>query len=254
MMTTRPNGQATAEGEAPRGKILVVDDDARLVDALSLYLKRAGYAISTARDGAQGLEQFEVFHPDLVILDVMMPKLNGWETCSRLRERSAVPIIMLTARGQENDRVMGLRLGADDYVAKPFSLRELEARIDAVLRRARLIQATTSGPLYRDNHLMVDDSGWEVTRDGRTVDLTATERRLLFYLVENAGTTLSADQILDRVWGREYEDQSEYVKLYIWRLRQKLEEDPSRPRYIVTERGMGYRFVPAAHAFTRATG
>jgi len=234
-----------------RGKILIVDDDHRLVDALTLYLQRTGYTVSTARDGLQGLEVFETFRPEIVVLDVMMPRLNGWETCRRLREISTVPIIMLTARGQENDRVTGLRLGADDYVAKPFSLRELEARIEAVLRRTRLASAANAGPLYKDDHLMIDSSGWEVTRQGKPVDLTATERKLLFLLVENSGEILSADTILEKVWGKEYADRAEYVKLYIWRLRQKLEHDATDPRYILTERGRGYRFVPADGAQRR---
>jgi DNA-binding response OmpR family regulator len=234
-----------AQPAVARGKILIIDDDHRLVDALTLYLQRTGYTVATARDGLQGLEVFDSFRPELVVLDVMMPQLNGWETCRRLREQSNVPIIMLTARGQENDRVTGLRLGADDYVAKPFSLRELEARIEAVLRRTRMAQAVNAGPLYKDEYLVIDSSGWEVTRQGKPVDLTATERKLLFLLVESAGEVLSADTILEKVWGKGYGDRAEYVKLYIWRLRQKLEHDATDPRYIVTERSRGYRFVPA---------
>ncbi len=230
---------------AERGKVLIVDDDQRLVDALAVYLERQGYSIAKAHDGVQGLETFDKYQPDLAILDVMMPRLNGWEMCKQLRERSTVPIIMLTARGQENDRVMGLQLGADDYVSKPFSLKELEARIEAILRRVRMAQSASSGPLYRDDYLSIDASGWEVMRDGKAVDLTATERKLLFLLVEHANQILSADTILERVWGREYADRAEYVKLYIWRLRQKLERDATDPRYIVTERGRGYRFAPA---------
>lgn len=236
-------GEAKAGME--QGKILIVDDDQRLVDALAVYLERQSYTVAKAHDGVQGLEVFDKFHPQLVIVDVMMPRLNGWDLCKQLRERSTVPIIMLTARGQENDRVMGLRLGADDYVSKPFSLKELEARIEAILRRVRMAQSASSGPLYRDNYLTIDASGWEVTRDGKIVDLTATERKLLFLLVEHASEVLSADTILDKVWGHEYADRAEYVKLYIWRLRQKLERDATDPQYIVTERGRGYRFAPA---------
>ncbi|MCW5850391.1 MAG: response regulator transcription factor [Anaerolineae bacterium] len=241
----------TVQSNQAGGKILIVDDDQRLGDALMLYLKRTGYNVAIAYDGVQGLEAFQTFRPDLVLLDVMMPRLNGWDTARRLREMSYVPIIMLTARGQENDRVTGLKLGADDYVAKPFSLRELEARIEAVLRRARLAEMARSGPLYQDGYLTIDASGWDVTREGQPVDLTATERKLLFLLVENTGSVLSADTILEKVWGKEYADRPEYVKLYIWRLRQKLEVDPTAPRYIVTERGRGYRFVPAEGAQMR---
>ncbi|MFN8472475.1 MAG: response regulator transcription factor [Anaerolineae bacterium] len=227
-----------------RGKVLVVDDDGRLVDALTLYLEHAGFEVRTAADGLQALEVFARYAPDIVVLDIMMPVLNGWDTCRRLREISPVPIIMLTARGQENDRIMGLQLGADDYVSKPFSLRELEARLDAVLRRTRKTQDTASRCLYDDGHLFIDVSGWEVSRDGQPVDLTATERLLLLYLVENMSVARSSEQILDRVWGAQYRGQNEYVKLYIWRLRQKIETDPANPQYIVTERGQGYRFAP----------
>ena len=248
-MTTLAQSETVQTGETG-GRILIVDDDQRLDEALMLYLKRIGYSVALAYDGVQGLEMFQTFHPDLVILDVMMPRLNGWDMARRLREMSHVPIIMLTARGQENDRVMGLKLGADDYIAKPFSLRELEARVEAVLRRARLADVAHSGPLYQDGFLMIDASGWDVTREGQPVDLTATERKLLFLLVGTTGV-LSADAILEKVWGKEYADRPEYVKLYIWRLRQKLEVDPTAPRYIVTERGRGYRFVPAEGAHIR---
>lgn len=241
----------TASTEGPKAHVLLIDDDHRLLDALQLYLERASYEIVTASDGVQGLEVFAAARPDVVILDVMMPKMNGWDTLKKLREMSQVPVIMLTARGQESDRVTGLRLGADDYVAKPFSLRELEARIEAVLRRFRVSQGMLARPLYQDDHLSVDATGWDVSRNGEPVDLTATERRLLLYLVENANRSVSADSILERVWGKEYAQQAEYVKLYIWRLRQKLERDPSNPSYIVTERGHGYRFVPSEQSRTR---
>ena len=248
-MTTLTQSETASVGQAG-SKLLIVDDDQRLGEALMLYLKRLGYDVAIAYDGLQGLDMFQTFRPDLVILDVMMPRLNGWDMARRLREVSHVPIIMLTARGQENDRVMGLKLGADDYIAKPFSLRELEARVEAVLRRARLADAARSGPLYQDGFLMIDASGWDVTREGQPVDLTATERKLLFLLV-GTPSVLSADTILEKVWGKEYAERPEYVKLYIWRLRQKLEVDPTTPRYIVTERGRGYRFVPSEGAQTR---
>lgn len=154
-----------------------------------------------------------------------------------------MPIIMLTARGQEADKVRGLKLGADDYVTKPFSLKELEARVEAVLRRTKLPPPSKEAILYADEELVIDSERWEVTRRGRPLELTATERRLLFYLAENAGRVLSHQQILERVWGPEYINDTDYVKLYIWRLRQKIERDPSHPKYILTERGIGYRFV-----------
>ena len=240
-MNSEPGESAPKE---TRGKVLVVDDDGRLVDALTLYLERAGFTVKTAGDGVQALDVFGRFMPDIVVLDIMMPTLNGWETCRRLREISQVPIIMRSARGQESDRIMGLQLGADDYMSKPFSLRELEARLDAVLRRTRQPQGHLPRALYDDGHLFIDISGWEVSRDGQPVDLTATERLLLLYLVEHMSVAQSSEQILDRVWGGEYRGQTEYVKLYIWRLRQKIEDDPAKPQYVVTERGQGYRFVP----------
>lgn len=226
-----------------KGKLLIIDDDSKLVEAVELYFCRAGYDIVTAADGLQGMQQMYSQRPDLIILDVMMPTMDGWETCRRIREISDVPIIMLTARGQESDRVMGLKLGADDYVAKPFSLKELEARVGAVLRRTRLSPPDRGRILYADDDLVIDSERLEVSRDGERVQLTATEQRLLFYLAENAGRVLTNEQILRAVWGPEYVDEADYVKLYIWRLRQKIEEDPQEPQYILTERGLGYRFV-----------
>jgi DNA-binding response OmpR family regulator len=226
-----------------KGKLLVIDDDHNLVEAIELYLNRVGYDIVTAADGLQGMQQMYSQRPDLIILDVMLPRMDGWETCRRIREISDVPIIMLTARGQESDRVMGLKLGADDYVAKPFSLKELEARVEAVLRRTRLAPPDKGRILYADDELVIDSERLEVSQRGERVQLTGTEQRLLFYLAENAGRVLANEQILEAVWGAEYVNEVDYVKLYIWRLRQKIEEDPQQPRYILTERGIGYRFA-----------
>jgi len=225
-----------------KGKLLIVEDDTRLLEALRLHLGKAGYEIITAANGLEGLQKIYAHRPDLIVLDVMMPRMDGWETCRRIREMSDVPIIMLTALGQEDEKVKGLKLGADDYLAKPFGLKELEARVEAVLRRTRLPPPTREAVLYADGKLVIDSERWEVSRGGQLVELTATERRLLFYLAENAGRILTHQQILDRVWGAEYVDDTDYVKLYIWRLRQKLEENPSQPTYILTERGIGYKF------------
>ncbi len=226
-----------------KGKLLIIDDDAKLVQALELYLSKAGYEVITAADGLEGLQEVYAHRPDLIILDIMMPKMDGWKACRRIREVSDVPIIMLTARGQEYDKVKGLKQGADDYVAKPFGLKELAARVEAVLRRTRLPPPTEGAVLYADEELVIDSERWEVSRGGEPLELTATERRLLFYLVHNAGRVLTHRQLLERVWGPEYIDEVDYVKLYIWRLRQKIEEDPSQPRYILTERGIGYKFA-----------
>jgi DNA-binding response OmpR family regulator len=224
-------------------KLLIIEDDAHLVEALKLYLRKAGYEILTAANGLEGLQKMYAQRPDLIILDVMMPKMDGWEACRRIREMSHVPIIMLTARGQESEKVRGLKLGVDDYVAKPFSLRELEARVEAVLRRTRLLPPTKGTVLYTNGDLVVDSRGLAVSQGGKPLELSATERRLLFYLVEHAGQILTHEQILESVWGPDYVDEMDYVKLYIWRLRKKIEEDVSHPKYILTERGIGYRFA-----------
>jgi two-component system, OmpR family, KDP operon response regulator KdpE len=234
---------------APQTKLLVVDDDSTLVKALEIYLTRAEYEVHCASNGAEGLRSLYELRPDLVVLDVMMPQLDGWETCRRMREISTVPIIMLTAKGQETDRVKGLRMGADDYVPKPFSLKELEARIDAVLRRARHGRPDPEKKTpYVVDDLVVDSQRWEARLCGERLDLTSTELRLLVYLTENAGRILSHQQILREIWGPEYEDNLDYTKLFIWRLRRKIEPDPSNPKYILTERGIGYRIVSATEA------
>lgn len=222
-------------------RLLIIDDDVRLTEAMGLYLRRSGYGVTVANKAAEGIERFRIESPHLVILDVMMPGTDGWEVCRRLREVSSTPIIMLTARDSESDRVMGLRMGADDYVGKPFSLKELEARVEAVLRRVQPAPAENH-VLFDDGRLRLEARSLRVSVDGDTVHLTATERRLLFTLAQQAGRVLGTDQILRLVWGPEYEGQSDYVKLYIWRLRQKIELDPTRPSYIQTERGLGYRF------------
>jgi two-component system KDP operon response regulator KdpE len=191
----------------------------------------------------EGLKQLYDGRPDAVILDIMMPEMDGWELARRIREVSDVPILMLTARCQEDDVVKGLQIGADDYVSKPFSLKELEARVSAVLRRAKDAEEDTEeGIAYSDEHLIVDASRWEVWRGGSKVDLTSTELQLLLYLVENGGRVLTHRQLLEKVWGPEYVDELDYIKLFIWRLRQKIEPDPRRPSYLITERGVGYRF------------
>ena len=231
----------------PKARLLIIDDDTTLVAALEMYLSREGYQVHLAENGSEGLKSFYALRPDLVILDVMMPQMDGWETCRRIRELSTVPIIMLTAKGLETDRVMGLKLGADDYVPKPFSLKELVARIEAILRRTRRSEsANKPGVLYVSDDLVIDSERWEVMRHGEPVDLTSTELRLLFYLAENAGHVLSHRQMLEQVWGPEYIDNVDYTKLYVWRLRQKIEDDPSSPRYILTERGLGYRMARPA--------
>jgi two-component system, OmpR family, KDP operon response regulator KdpE len=234
--------------EKEPSSLLLIDDDVRLTEGIARFLRHAGYRVDVANDGVEGLEQFRQTQPDLVVLDVMMPGMDGLELCRRLHEQSQVPIIMLTARGDETDRVHGLRLGADDYITKPFSLKELEARIEAVLRRARSVPGSREDVVYDDGSLRLEARSMQVLRDGAPLSLTATERRLLFLLAEQAGRVFSPEQILRQVWGNEYEGQTEYVKLYVWRVRQKVEPNPDQPSYIRTERGLGYRFVPQTPA------
>jgi DNA-binding response OmpR family regulator len=224
-------------------RLLIVDDDQTLLDALVLYFGKQGYRVFTAGEGDEGLRALYKVHPDLVILDIMLPRVDGWEVCERIRQMTNVPIIMLTARGQEADRVRGLEMGADDYVAKPFSLRELAARVEAVLRRSQAAREQGDEVLYGDDYLVVDAGRMEVHCGGQPVNLTATERRVLFLLARNRGRLLTSSQILTSVWGPDYVDEVGYVRLYVWRLRQKIEPLPDQPQYILTEHGMGYRFV-----------
>lgn len=223
-----------------RGKILVIDDDRTLLGLLRQSLEKAGYRFIGVTNGIDGLQSVYKDQPDLVILDVMMPRMDGWETCLRIREISQVPIIMLTAKEEEADKVQGFECGADDYVTKPFSFAELTARVGAVLHRARRGKPAEAPRGYIFDELMVDLDHKEVSVRGQPVDLTPTEFELLVCLAENSGRTLTHEQLLTRVWGDEYVDTG-YVKRYIWYLRRKIERDPSNPEYIITERGFGYR-------------
>lgn len=223
-------------------KVLVIDDDTTLLNLLKQSLGKAGYQVITATNGLNGLQKMYEEHPDLIILDVMMPRMDGWETCRRIREMSQVPIIMLTAKDEEVDKIKGFDYGVDDYVTKPFSFAELTARVGAVLHRTRQRPPRRKLAIYCVDDLMIDLENRRVTKDGKVLNLTPTEYRLLAALVENAGRVLSHEQLLSDVWGPEYIDDTGYVKRYIWYLRQKLEDDPSHPKYILTERGFGYRF------------
>lgn len=224
-------------------RVLVVDDEPRMIRFIRMNLELEGFTVQEAHDGLQALEQIRDVLPDVVVLDVMMPELDGFETLRLLREISTVPVIMLTARGDEDDRVRGLELGADDYVTKPFSPRELVSRVKAVLRRAEIPAPRTKGPLQVDDRLQIDFDRREVHVEGKLVKLRPTEYRLLYHLVSNAGWVVPHDQLLAKVWGYEYRDETHYLRLYINYLRQKLEKDPHNPQYIHTERGVGYRFV-----------
>ena len=222
-------------------KILVVDDSHDTTWLLKRTLTEEGYDVEIALNGLQGLRLAYNYRPDLVLLDVMMPDMDGWTMLRRLREFSEVPVIMLTAVGGETSLVQGLDSGADDYVTKPFGMEELKARIRAVLRRKGLDDASHSPSLqFDDGQLIIDPASQEVSVRGEMVDLTPTEYRLLLCLAYNAGRVLTSEQILENVWGPGYEDSAANVKLYIWYLRRKLETDPRQPHYIMTKRGTGY--------------
>jgi two-component system KDP operon response regulator KdpE len=229
------------EGGARR--ILVVDDEPHLLRAIRMYLELHGYAVQTAPSGEKGLEAARRHLPDLLILDVLLPGLDGFETLQELRRTSEVPVILLTARGEEEHKVRGLALGADDYVTKPFSQRELLARIQAVLRRAERPAPAPRSRIQVDEGLTLDFDRGEVTARGQPVRLTPTEYRLLYHLATNPGRLLPAETLLARVWGDEYSGAEHYVRLYVSYLRQKLEPDPAHPRYILTVPGLGYKFV-----------
>lgn len=224
-------------------KILVVDDEERMARFIRLNLEHDGFQVIEAFKGMQAVGLLRDKMPDAVILDVMLPDIDGFEVLQLIREVSTVPVIMVTAKGEEEDRVKGLELGADDYVTKPFSPRELVSRVRAVLRRVEQASNTGEGTIEVDDHLKIDFGRREIRLDGELVKLRPTEYRLLYHLVMNAGWVLTYDQILSKVWGYEYRDEPHYVRLYVNYLRQKLEKDPANPVYILTERGVGYRFV-----------
>lgn len=225
-------------------RILVVDDEPRMINFIRMNLELEGHQVLEAHNGLEALEQIRTKLPDIVLMDVMMPELDGFETLRMLREFSTIPVIMLTAKGDESDRVYGLELGADDYVSKPFGPRELSSRIRAVLRRADRPSSSPGQAILKiDERLSVDFNRHEVIVNGERIKLRPTEYLLLYHLIENAGWTVPHDQLLAKVWGYEYRDEAHYVRLYVNYLREKIEEDPSNPRYILTERGIGYRFV-----------
>ena len=229
--------------EFERRRILVVDDEERMVRFIRLNLEHDGFQVSEAFNGKEAIQKIRDVTPDLILLDVMMPDIDGFEVLETVREVSQVPVIMLTAKGEEDDRVRGLELGADDYVTKPFSPRELVSRVKAVLRRTEGASGSMHGLIEVDDRLKIDFDRREIWLEGKLVKLRPTEYRMLYHLVQNAGWVVTHDQLLTKVWGYEYHDEPHYVRLYINYLRQKLEAIPSEPKYILTERGVGYRFV-----------
>jgi len=238
--------------EEAKKLILVVDDEPRMIQFIRMNLELEGYRVTQAGNGLEALNKTRDELPDLVILDVMMPELDGFETLRMLREVSSVPVIMLTVKADEDDKVKGLGLGADDYVTKPFSPRELAQRVRAVLRRTETAAPVEKSILRIDDYLQVDFNRRIVIAGGKEVKLRPTEYRLLYHLVNNPGWVLTHEQLLSKVWGYEYREESQYLRLYITYLRQKIEPDPAHPRYILTERGVGYRFVDWRHEGTAA--
>jgi DNA-binding response OmpR family regulator len=225
----------------PREKrVLVVDDDMNVRDVVRRYLEHAGYRVDVAGDGEEALRIAGESDPDLVVLDLMLPGIDGYEVCRRLRQRSQVPVVMLTARGEEDDRIAGLQLGADDYVAKPFSPRELVLRVGSVLRRSHAEPAQAREELV-DGELRVDVTARTASRDGGALALTTREFDLLEFLITHAGTAFTRAELLSRVWGWDFGDQST-VTVHVRRLREKVEPEPARPKRIATVWGVGYRY------------
>jgi DNA-binding response OmpR family regulator len=221
--------------------VLLIDDDRSLCELLTDYLGRLGHDVTSASDGQTGLVVLGETQPDIVILDVTMPGLNGWQTLARIRAESAVPVIMLTARGDESEVLRGFAGGADDYVTKPFSFAQLGARIKAVLDRISPDRSEAAG-ILRGADLVVDLDRHQVTREGELIELTPTEFQILATLMRQPGHVLSPRQIVTAVWGAEYGDETGYIRRYVWHLRQKLERDPRDPRYVINERSVGYVF------------
>jgi two-component system alkaline phosphatase synthesis response regulator PhoP len=223
--------------------ILVVDDEPVIMESLAYSLRREGYNVSVTPNGIDALELFDRIQPDLVILDIMLPGMDGLEVCRRLRARSSVPIIMLTARSDEVDKILGLEIGADDYLPKPFSFRELLARIHSVLRRLTLDKQADSANNFRIGNLTVDIVGRRVLKKKQEVQLSTREFDLLYFLVSQAGRACSRQELLNKVWGEEWSGDPRTLEVHVRWLRMKVEDDPTNPGYIQTVRGYGYRFI-----------
>jgi DNA-binding response OmpR family regulator len=225
-------------------RILLIDDDPLITDPLSRTLSEKGYQVAVAGDGVGGLKLALETHPDVVVLDIMLPEMDGWDVCRTLRARSAVPILMLTALGEEVDRILGLEIGADDYLAKPFSARELLVRIKALLRRVELDRAVDPAQLLSNGDVKLHLQSRTVSKAGKPLDMRYKEFELLSLLMANAGHVLSRTDIFDRVWGTDWIGDTRTLDVHIRWLREKIETDPAKPQYIQTVRGVGYRFTP----------
>ncbi|MEC8768038.1 MAG: response regulator transcription factor [Actinomycetota bacterium] len=229
-------------------KVLVVEDEKSFVEALKVGLDREGFDVKVAEDGLMALELFRTFKPDLILLDVMLPKISGLDVCKEIRTESKVPIIMVTAKGEEIDTVVGLEVGADDYVTKPYRLREVVARMRSLLRRSNWsdeTEAISEGRVITVSDIQIDIDKYEVKVRNEILDFPLKEFELLLLLLENAGRVLTRDVLIDRVWGFDYVGDTKTLDVHIKRLRSKVEKDPSKPMSIVTVRGVGYKFVDA---------
>ncbi len=231
---------------AEKISILLVDDDPQLIRLVRANLEPVGYRVLVAMDACSALELVNMEMPDMIVLDIMLPEIDGYELCQRIREFSATPIIMLTAKVEDTDKVTGLKLGADDYITKPFNVQELLARVEAVLRRTRSSEQINGPRTFTCGDISVDFVQRRVTVRGQEVALTLTEYKLLSQLVSNAGRVMLHRELLTRVWGPGYQDELEYLRAYIRHLRQKIEEDPHQPKYILSKPGIGYIFVSPA--------
>ncbi len=225
--------------------VLVVDDEPRYVRLITINLESSGYSVVAARDGLTAVQLAAQRSPSIILLDVGLPVLDGIEACRRIREFSATPIIMLTAKAGEADKVRGLDAGADDYLTKPFGPAELLARMRAVLRRSSLPDDQLTEPTFTSGTLSIDYSQHRVTIAGKEINLSPTEYKLLMNLAQNAGKVMVTETLLHRIWGREYGEETQHVRLYVSRLRQKIEDDPEHPKWIITRPGVGYMFQPA---------
>ncbi|MFN8597924.1 MAG: response regulator transcription factor [Anaerolineae bacterium] len=224
--------------------ILIIEDDLLQADVVRILLEHGGFNVVHAMDGVEGLRRLYEIQPDLVVLDLMLPQVDGWEVCRRIREMSTVPIIIMTSRRSDEEKVKGLRMGADDYVVKPFNPQELAARIQAVLRRTRLPPPSkTTVMRFSGGDLIVDPANLTVVVDGKPIELTPTEHRILLYLAEHPGQVITIEDIFTSVWGFDTDVNVNNVKWYVWRLRQKLDGETGASRFIFTERGAGYRFT-----------
>lgn len=230
-----------------KARVLVVEDDQTLSGVLKYNLSKEGYAVFSAADGAHALEVARSEKPDIILLDLMLPKLDGLEVCRILRKESSVPILMLTAKSEEVDRVVGLEIGADDYVAKPFGVRELMARVRAMLRRRQILEqdstnAQAGAALIKSDSLEMDETRHTVFLKGKPLELTPKEFGLLAFLIKNTGQVFKREQLLDKVWGYDYAGDTRTVDVHISWLRQKIEADPQHPQHLITLRGVGYKF------------